>query len=58
MNKQSEAIRWLQNAAEDGLPCYTFFANDPYLNNLRNNADFISFLNKLKKQWEQFKTSL
>jgi TolB-like protein/class 3 adenylate cyclase/tetratricopeptide (TPR) repeat protein len=58
MNNNPEAIRWLQNAAEDGLPCYTFFANDPFLNNLRNNADFISFLNNLKKQWEQFKISL
>ena len=56
MNNHSKAIHWLQNAAEDGLPCYTFFANDPFLNNLRNNAEFISFLNKLKKQWEHFKT--
>jgi TolB-like protein/tetratricopeptide (TPR) repeat protein len=58
MNNHSEAIRWLQDAAEDGLPCYTFFANDPFLNNLRNDAEFISFLDKLKKQWEQFKASL
>jgi adenylate cyclase len=58
MNDQSEAIRWLQNAAEDGLPCYTFYANDPYLANLRKNSEFISFLNRLKKQWEQFKVSL
>jgi adenylate cyclase len=58
MNNQPEALRWLQHAAEDGLPCYTFYANDPLLNNLRNNADFISFLDKLKKQWEQFKVSL
>ena len=58
MNDHSEAIRWLQNAAEDGLPCYTFYANDPYLDNLRQDGEFISLLNKLKKQWEQFKASL
>src|SRR5688572_7669524 len=58
MNDHSEAIRWLQNAAEDGLPCYTFYANDRYLDNLRQDAEFIAFLNKLKTQWEQFKTTL
>lgn len=58
MNDHSEAIRWLQNAVEDGLPCYTFYANDPYLDNLRQNTEFLSLLNKLKTQWEQFKATL
>jgi TolB-like protein/class 3 adenylate cyclase/Tfp pilus assembly protein PilF len=58
MNNQSEAIRWLQNATSDGLPCYTFIANDTYLENLRNNAELRSLLEKLKKQWEHFKTTL
>jgi len=58
MNNHPEAIRWLQNATEDGLPCYTFIANDPYLENLRNNAQFKSLLEKLKKQWEHFKATL
>jgi class 3 adenylate cyclase len=35
INKNAEAIHWLKITAEDGLPCYTFFANDPYLDNLR-----------------------
>ncbi len=58
MNKHPEAIRWLQKTAEDGLPCYPLFANDPYLNNLRSDTDFKSLLEKLKKQWELFKATL
>jgi TolB-like protein/class 3 adenylate cyclase len=58
MNKHPEAIRWLQKTAEDGLPCYTLFANDPYLNNLRSVAEFKSLLETLKKQWEHYKTTL
>jgi len=58
MNKHPEAIRWLKLTAEEGLPCYTLFANDPYLNNLRSDAEFKSFLETLKKQWEYFKATL
>jgi len=58
MNKHAEAIHWLKMTAEDGLPCYTFFANDPYLDNLRNDEAFRTLLNKLKKQWEEFKKNL
>jgi adenylate cyclase len=58
MNKHREAIRWLKLTAEEGLPCYTLFANDPYLNNLRSDAEFKSFLETLKKQWEYFKATL
>ncbi|TAL44804.1 MAG: tetratricopeptide repeat protein [Chitinophagaceae bacterium] len=58
MNKHPEAIRWLKLTAEEGLPCYTLFANDPYLNNLRSDAEFKSLLETLKKQWEHFKATL
>ena len=58
MNNHTEAIRWLQMTAEDGMPCYTLFANDPYLNNLRSDAEFKSLLETLKKQWEHFKATL
>jgi len=58
MNKHPEAIRWLKLTAEEGLPCYTLFANDPYLNNLRSDSEFKSLLETLKKQWEHFKATL
>jgi adenylate cyclase len=58
LNKQKEAVRWLQKTAEDGLPCYTLFANDPYLDNLRNDTEFRSLMETLKKQWEYYKATL
>lgn len=58
MNKHAEAIHWLKTTAEDGLPCYTFFANDRYLDNLRKDDAFRLLLVKLKKQWEGFNATL
>jgi len=58
MRKSDPAIKWLQEAADDGLPCYPLFANDPNLNNLRRDARFIALLAKLKKQWERYRSIL
>ena len=58
LNKPSEAIHWLKRTAEDGMPCYTMFVSDPYLDNLRNLPEFRSFLAEQKKQWEYYKATL
>ena len=58
MNNHTESIRWLQKTAEDGMPCYPLFAIDPYLNNLRNDTEFTSFMEMLKKKWEYYKATL
>ena len=58
MNKTSEAINWLKQTAEDGMPCYTMFTSDSYFNNLRNLPEFRSFLDAQKKQWEYYKSAL
>jgi len=52
LNKPKQAIEWLQNAADDGFPCYPFFEKDANLNSLRNDADFKAFMTRLRKQWE------
>ena len=54
LNKPDAAVSWLQNAADDGLPNYTYFENDPNLNNIRNHQSFIEFMTKLRSRWEQF----
>jgi serine/threonine protein kinase/tetratricopeptide (TPR) repeat protein len=56
MNRPQQAIEWLQKAADDGLPCYSLFANDHNLDNLRQDPRFITFLAKQKEQWEYYKT--
>ncbi|HEY2973155.1 MAG TPA: winged helix-turn-helix domain-containing protein [Pyrinomonadaceae bacterium] len=58
MNKPEPAIKWLEAAAEDGFPCYPLFERDANLDNLRQNARFVTFLAKQKQQWEHYRTIL
>jgi tetratricopeptide (TPR) repeat protein len=56
MNKEAEALNWLESAAESGFPCYVLFETDHNLDNLRQHARFKAFLAKLKQQWQYYKT--
>lgn len=58
MNKTGQAIKWLQDAADDGFPCYPLFENDASLNSLRKDERFIAFMTKQRQQWEKYKSSL
>jgi serine/threonine protein kinase/Tfp pilus assembly protein PilF len=58
MNKPEQAIKWLEVAAEDGFPCYPLFERDTNLNNVRQDARFITLMAKLRQQWEYYKTIL
>ncbi|HEY2866529.1 MAG TPA: protein kinase [Pyrinomonadaceae bacterium] len=55
MNKPEEAMKWLQNAADDGFPCYSYFAIDPNLDNIRKDPRFVSFMKKGKAQMDAFR---
>ena len=46
------AQEWIENAANDGFPCYTFFETDPHLERLRTSDRFRTFLTKLRQEWE------
>ncbi len=58
MNKPEQAIKWLEAAAEDGFPCYPLFERDTNLDNLRQDARFVTLLAKLRNQWEYYRTIL
>ncbi|HEV2827608.1 MAG TPA: tetratricopeptide repeat protein, partial [Pyrinomonadaceae bacterium] len=58
MNKPEPSIKWLEVAAEDGFPCYPLFERDTNLNNVRQDARFITLMAKLRQQWEHYKTIL
>jgi len=58
MGKTEAAIKWLQDAAEDGFPCYPLFENDANLNSLRKDEHFIAFMAKLKQRWEHYRATL
>jgi non-specific serine/threonine protein kinase len=58
MKKNDLAVQWLQKAADEGFPCYPKYENDPNLNNLRADPQFVTFMNQLRKQWERYKAKL
>ncbi len=58
MGKKKEAVGWLKRTAEEGMPCYSLFEKDPFLNNLRGDPEFEAFMQGMKAQWERFRTTL
>ncbi|HJX93432.1 MAG TPA: protein kinase [Pyrinomonadaceae bacterium] len=56
MNKPDQAIKWLEQAVDEGFPCYPLYEHDANLNSLRQDGRFIALLAKLKQQWESYKT--
>jgi tetratricopeptide (TPR) repeat protein len=58
MRQPRAAIHWLERAADDGWPCYPYFARDPNLDNIRADPAFITFLMALRRQWEHYRAVL
>ena len=58
MKKPEQAIKWLETAADDGFPCYPLFERDANLDSLRQDARFITFLEKQRQQWESYRSNL
>ena len=58
MNKQEEAIKWLELTANEGFPCYVLFDTDHNLDHLRQNPRFQDFMKKRKAQWESYRKLL
>jgi tetratricopeptide (TPR) repeat protein len=58
LKKPAPALQWLQAAADDGFPCYPMFAQEPYLEHLRNDPRFLTLMAKLKEQWEAYRAKL
>jgi len=58
INKAELAVKWLQEAADTGFPCYPLFQRDSNLDPIRKNPAFIALMAKLKAQWEHYKATL
>jgi serine/threonine protein kinase len=58
MNQPEPAMKWLQVTADEGFPCYPLFEGDAHLDNLRKDPRFISFMAKIKQQWEHYNSTL
>ena len=46
------AQEWVEKAANDGFPNYSFFEVDPHLASLRATERFRRFLQQLRREWE------
>ncbi len=58
MKNNAKAVVWLQKTADDGFPCYPKYENDPNLDKIRQDPQFISLMKDLKKRWESFKAMI
>ncbi len=58
LGELDEALRWLEDAADNGFPCYPHFASDRHLDALRGDPRFVAFMAKVKRDWEQRKGAL
>ena len=58
LHRPGPAVRFLREAATEGLPCYPCFANDPYLVTIRDDPAFVALLRELKAQWERYRATL
>jgi TolB-like protein/DNA-binding winged helix-turn-helix (wHTH) protein len=57
LNKPEQAVTWLEETAATGFPCYPFFERDHGLDPIRQDPRFVAFMQKLKLQWEYFKST-
>jgi hypothetical protein len=50
---KDQAVRWLRRTAEDGVPCYPMFRDDPQLRKLRGDAGYDRLLEEMRRDWER-----
>ncbi len=58
LGRRSAAIEYLEQAADDGFPCYTLFATDTNLAALRSESRFVALLTRLKADMERLRVGL
>jgi eukaryotic-like serine/threonine-protein kinase len=50
-----EALRWLRRASELGIRNYVFLSGNPLYANLRQDPEFQSYLESIRREWEDAK---
>jgi serine/threonine protein kinase/Flp pilus assembly protein TadD len=54
MNKPADAVRWLQTAADDGMPCYGLVHDEPLLASLHGDPSYEALLNRLQSDMKRY----
>jgi TolB-like protein/DNA-binding winged helix-turn-helix (wHTH) protein/Tfp pilus assembly protein PilF len=53
MGKPHEAVAWLRRVAEDGMPNYPLFHDNPSMKKLHGNPEYDQFMAEFKIRWDQ-----
>ncbi len=54
LGNPTASLHWLKRTAEEGMPCWPWFAKDPLLANLREAPEGATYLQTLKARFEFF----
>jgi serine/threonine-protein kinase len=52
LGRANDAVRWLRSAADDGFACYPWFATDPLLEPIHQDAGYKELLKELRDRFE------
>jgi DNA-binding winged helix-turn-helix (wHTH) protein/Flp pilus assembly protein TadD len=55
LHETNEAVDWIEAAADDGYPCYSYFERDPNLDEVRQCPQFVDLMAALHRQWQHFR---
>ena len=53
-----EAVKWLQFAANNGMPNYPLFHDNPSMLKLHGKPQYESFMADLKLRWDQISNQI
>lgn len=54
LGDQEAAVHWLKRSADEGMPCWPWYARDPMLAQLRAHPEGAAFLETLRRRHEYF----
>jgi DNA-binding winged helix-turn-helix (wHTH) protein/tetratricopeptide (TPR) repeat protein len=57
LGRPTEALPWMQKAAEDGFPCYPLFARDESFARVKDNPGIRRFMTSLRTEWDAYRRS-
>jgi hypothetical protein len=52
LGKPDKAVAWLRASADDGFPCYPWFAADPLLEPIRRDPGYQKLMTELRDRFE------
>jgi len=56
MGKKELALKYIEEAASDGFPCYSWFERDPFLKSIQDEPRFIKMIDDMRKEWGDLET--